>query len=302
MRPLLPLLAVALLLAAAPASGESSSPFTLGPVTARQVGDQAVRVNLSAGLAKPLALAPTVPVPTARLQFVAPMLVPGWLHDDNILGSGYGVDLNDSGRIDSMTVKQENGVLRIDQAKVEPMGQELWGPQQPYRADGRQRIYTLGPRAPYFDVLFCQPPVLALQMQHRGHIPRVRDLPNPTLEVAVFEFCDPIRGPGDFVPEPTFTLDFGEGVDVDQDVMYAWEPWACERLGQKPQWMCGRIAYLPLPGNPGTKETVFTVNTTGDSAQVYLLTRIDYALEPGTRLQTDAVFGQLWNGPAAPGK
>lgn len=292
MRRTLALLASALLLVAAPAAADDS-PFRLGPVSAKQVADWAVQVNVPAAVVKPATFAPDVPVPVAQLQFVANMPVPGWLNEGDLLGSGYAVNLDGADYLDQMTVKVEDGTLRIDGEKVEPMGNSLWGPQQPYKEDGGQKVYLLDPDSPYFTVLFYDPPVLAMQLQQRGHIPTVRKLPNPCLEVTVFEFCEGPSGPRDLVDEPSFTLDFGDGPEPDQHVVYAWEPWACQRLGQGPQWMCGRVAYLPL--GQGTN---FTVKTTSGSDKVFVLTRINYSLEPGTRLQTEAVVGEIWNGPS----
>lgn len=303
MRRLLALLAVAFLLAASPALGDSTSPFRLGPVTAKQVAQWAVKVDIPAALVKPTTFAPDVPIPTAMLQFIAPLPVAGWLNEADILGSGYAVNMDGQDFLDSMTVKQEDdGTLRIDQAKVEPMGTKLWGPQQPYKENGKQKVFLLDPDGPYFAVLFYDPPGLALQLQHRGYIPTVRKMPNPTLEIVVFEFCEGIGGPADARDEPTFTLDFGDGPEPEQHVLYAWEPWACEKLGARPQWMVGRKAYVPMPTTPGAMDTSFTVNTTSGSDQVFMLTRVNYSVDPGTRLQSDAVVGLLWDGPTAPVK
>ncbi len=270
-----------------PARSQEAQPFTLGPVSTRQVSPDTLEVRLQVATLRQLALAPEVPIPTSWLHFVGPVEL-GSLLESSLLGSLYAVDLNGNGRLDQLTVRPREGRLRIDQSPVEPLGASLDGPQQPFRSDGQPRRSMLDPDAPEFTVLFYQddPPYMGLDLQWRGHRPSVGSFPNPCLQLVVFEPCGQMSGPATLPDDPTFQLKFPG--DPEQYQTYSWEPWVFQRLARPAQWLRSRWACLPLPATPGQEEIVFQVLTSGETDLVGLLAQVNYTTRPGERLRGQA--------------
>lgn len=289
--PAMPRLIVALLVltllvagSLGPAGSQESPPFVLGAVTKKWLSPDTLEVRLTATTVRALPLAPEVPIPTSRLRFVGPVRM-GALQEDSLLGSLYQVDLNGNGILDQLPVHLRGDGVSIDQLVVKPLGTSLDGPQEPFREDGEPRRYLLDPDRPEFMVLFYQadPPVMGLDLQWHGFRPSVESFPSPCLQLAVFEPCGQMSGPGDLPDDPTFDLKF-DG-DPEQRETYFWEPWIFERLGRPAQWVRSRWVCIPLPATPGQEEIVFQMTTSGETDLVGLFAQVDYALQPGQRLR-----------------
>lgn len=273
-----------LLLLALSAMASAQEPVTIvGPIMSRELKPGSYEVKVSVQVNQPLSV-PQVPVIASYLRFVAPMPVPGWLEEDNLLGSLYQVDLNGDGELTAVEARVNDGTLRIDHFPVETMGADELGPQTPLKEDGSPRMFTLGPDAPDFMVMFCQPPWMGLELQHRGYDPEVQSYPNPCLQILVFETCAGPENPRDLPGEPTFTVGWRLPEETDRRLMFNWEP------NIEPQWIRSEWKVFPIANKAGIQDFVFQVDTVGP---VGVMAQVNYALEPGMRRRTPPVIGRL---------
>ncbi len=272
----------------------AQDPATIvGPILSRQVSPGVFEVKITV-VVKQAVTVPQVPIIASYLRFVAPMPVPGWLQEDNLLGSLYQVDLSDNGALTGVECRETGGVLRLDHFPVVPMGADELGPQTPYNPDGSLRRYTLGPDSPDFMVLFCQPPWIGLDLQHRGYDPEVEQYPNPCLQIYVYEPCVGPSGPRDLPGEPNFTVGWKLPDQTDRRLMFNWEP------NVSPQWIRTEWKVFPINNAVGTQDFVFEVNVNNDTNPVGVMAQINYSLEPGVRRRGAPVLGRLWQGGAPP--
>jgi hypothetical protein len=284
-----------LLLALATMGPAQSQPVSLvQPLSTRALSPGVLEVRLQSTVSQSLKAVPVVPIVYSYLRFVAPLRVHG-LMEDNLLSSFYAVDLNGNRRFDQVSVDQREGSLRLDMMKVETVGAQETGPQSPYRQDGSPKRYFLDPDCPSFTVMFYDPPRMGLELQHHGYRPTVEDIPNPSLQVMVCEPCVGPSGPRDLCGEPNFQLSFA-GPAPEKHLMFNWEPELFESMGQPPQWLRVSWFCVPLPPDPGSQETVFQVDCTGNSNPVWVLAQVNYAQESGVLLRTPAVWQQIWKG------
>lgn len=264
-------------------AGAQEPATIVGPIQSRQVAPGSYEVKVTVQVAQPVTLA-TVPVIASYLRFVAPMQVPGWLQEDSLLGSLYEVDLNGDGMLSAVDCRERDGKLRIDHFPVETMGSDELGPQAPFQPDGSLRRFTLSPDAPDFMVMFCQPPWIGLDLQHRGYDPEVQNYPNPCLQIYVFEPCVGPQSPLDLPGEPNFTVSWKLPEETDRRLMFNWEP------NVSPGWIRTEWKVFPVANRPGTQEFTFQVDT---ASPVGVMAQINYALEPNVRRRGAPVVGQL---------
>lgn len=264
-----------------------------GPPRSRLTAPGAYDLEISTRVLRPLSVA-TVPVPTTYLRFVAPLRVDGLL-EDNLLDSLYQVDINGNRILDEVSVRVREGGLRLDMMPVETMSDSQWGDQRPYREDGSLKRYFLDPDCPEFVVDFYQPPLFGLDLQHRGYRPDVQELPNPCLQVMVYEPCVGPSGPNDLPGEPTFQLSF-PGTAPDQNLMFVWQPELLAQLGQGAQWMRVKSFCFPLSAQPGEQVNKFHLECGNDSNPVGMWVQLNYALEGGVRKRGKPVVQTVYPG------
>lgn len=272
-----------LFLALSALAGAQEPVTVVGPILSRPVGPGSYEIKVTVQVDQPLTV-PEVPVVSSYLRFVAPTPVPGWLQEDNLLGSLYQVDLNGDGQLSAVEARQVDGQLRIDHLPVEVLGDDELSPQTPSNPDGSPRRYTLGPDAPDFMVLFSHLPMMGLDLQHRGYDPEVESHPNPCLEILVFEPCVGPSSPADLPGEPNFKVQW----DQPEHLMFNWEP------ALSSQWVRSQWAVIPLEPRAGRQEFVFRVSCDNDTNPVGVLAQVNYSLQPGVRCRTRPVLGRLW--------
>ncbi|MBX3171401.1 MAG: hypothetical protein KF760_28595 [Candidatus Eremiobacteraeota bacterium] len=260
-----------------------------GPIRSEATGNGAYDLEISTRVTRPLAGPASVPIPVSYLRMVAPLRVPQ-ISEDNILESGYEVDLNGNRVLDEVSIGRRDGELRLDMMPVEPLGAEPWGEQQPYREDGSPKRYFLDPDCPEFMVLFYQPPLFGLELQHRGHRPEIVEMPSPCLQVLVYEPCLGPGGPDDLPGEPNFQLTF-PGNPPQLNLMFAWQP---------PQWLRVQWFCLPLSPQPGQQSSRFHLDCNNDSNPVAIFAQVNYAPAAGVRHQGKPVIQTIYSGWKTP--
>ncbi|MBN9414891.1 MAG: hypothetical protein J0I12_05595 [Candidatus Eremiobacteraeota bacterium] len=265
-----------------------------GPIRSKASGASAFDLEISTRLTRPLPAALTVPVPVSYLRMVAPLREPQ-ISEDNILDSGYEVDLNGNRILDEVTIDPRNGRLRLDMMPVETLGADQWGDQRPYREDGSPKRYFLDPDCPEFMVLFYQPPLFGLELQHRGYRPEVVEMPNPHLMVQVYEPCAGPDGPNDLPGEPNFQVSFA-GAAPQLNLMFAWQPEFFVERGQAPQWLRVRWFCLPLNNQAGEQVSRFHLECNNDSNPVGVCAQVNYATEAGVRHRGKPVIQTIYSG------
>lgn len=284
------------LLFLAPLSAQSNdSPFELGEVTPREVSPGVIEVELTATLRRSLPFAPTVPVPTAPLRLDGVLQIDALL-ENSILNSFLHEDMDGDGRLNQVLVQEWEKGVRIGGVKVETMGQGE-SRQEPYRSNGKMKRYMLDPEGPEFSVLYYRKPFMGLLMGHRTQRPEVLELPNPNLQVVVFEHSEPVKGPV-FLPDPpVFKMTIDGQEPANKQLLFAWEPGLFEKMKLTPRWLRAWSVEIPLDPNPGTSRHVLRVEKGLASPNLGLYTQINYSTEPGVQLRTDRSVGPLWTRP-----
>lgn len=276
-------------------AGALPAPVSLKPLQVKESAPASYDVQITAQVQQTLSGPSTVPVVSSYLRFVAPLRVRGLL-EDNLLDSLYAVDLNGNRRMDQVNLgTRDDGTVRLDLMPVEALGEDELGPQQPYRQDGSLKRYFLDPDSPSFMLLFFRPPMLGLELQHRGYRPTVEELPNPNLQVMVFEPCVGPSGPRDLCGEPNFQLSF-PGPEPESHLMFCWEPDLFKSQNRMPQWLRLKWFTFPIPNQAGEHNFSFHLDCTGNSNPVGVLAQINYALEPGIRIRSTPCIQKVWPG------
>lgn len=265
-----------------------------GPIRSKASGASAFDLEISTRVTQALPAALTVPLPVSYLRMVAPLPYPQ-IQEDNILDSGYEVDLNGNRVLDQVIVDPRDGKLRLDMMPVETLGADQWGEQRPYREDGSPKRYFLDSDCPEFMVLFYQPPLFGLELQHRGFRPEVVEMPNPFLQVMVYEPCVGPDGPNDLPGEPNFQVSFA-GTAPDQKLMFAWQPEFFQERGQAPQWLRVRWFCLPLKNQPGQQVSRFHLECNNNSNPVGVCAQVNYSLQSGVRQRGKPVIQTVYPG------
>ena len=282
-----------------PLAGAQEEPVRLlTPFQAKQSAPGSFDVSITAEVLHPLPALATVPLVHSYLRFVAPLRTTSLL-EDSLLDSLYAVDINGNRILDEVSVSQREGGLRLDMMPVETVGPNELGPQSPYRADGSPKRYFLDPDCPSFMVMFYDPPVMGLELQHHGYQPEVEEVPNPSLQVMVLEPCVGPSGPRDECGEPNFQLSF-DGPAPDKNLMFAWEPSVFQAQRAMPQWLRVQWFSLPLSTQPGPQVMHFRLDCTQDSNPVAILAQINYATQKGVRLRTKPMVQAIWPGSDTP--
>lgn len=273
---------------------QPQQPFLLSDIKASEPSPGVVNVSLTTTTIGPVAPIATVPVP------VAPLLLTGaiplsQIMESDILGSSLTLDLNGDGRINQVLVRETESGLRFDGALVEPMGDGAER-QQPYRDGGpTMRRYLLSPDGPDFSVLYYQAPAMGLLLSHRNLEPEVLELPNPHLQLVVFEHSDPVDGPR-FLPDPpAFQITMDGKEPADQHLLYAWEPALFQSVNRSPRWLRGYWIAVPLDPKPGVKEHSLQVKVGARDSALGLYAQINYAPEPGVQMRTNRSVGLIWS-------
>lgn len=265
-----------------------------GPIRSQAKGAGSYDLEITTRISQPLAALATVPMPVSYLRLVAPLRIPQ-LSEDSILESGYEVDLNGNRVLDEVTIRQRDGELRLDMMPVETLAAEQWGEQRPYREDGSPKRYFLDPDCPEFLVLFYQPPLFGLELQHRGNRPEIVEMPSPCLQVMVYEPCVGPDGPNDLPGEPNFQLTF-PGTPPQLNLMFAWQPEFFQERAQAPQWLRVQWFCQALSGLPGQQTSRFHLNCNNDSNPVGVFAQVNYAPASGVRHQSKPVIQTIYPG------
>lgn len=269
-----------------------------GPIRSQASGRGAYDLEISTRVNQPLTGPATVPLPVSYLRLVAPLRAPQ-ISEDSILESGYEVDLNGNRILDEVSIRQRDGQLRLDMMPVETLGADQWGEQRPYRDDGSPKRYFLDPDCPEFMVLFYQPPLFGLELQHRGYRPELVEMPSPCLQVMVYEPCVGPDGPNDLAGEPNFQLTF-PGPAPQLNLMFAWQPEFFQEKGQLPQWLRVQWFCLPLTATPGQQVSRFHLDCSNDSNPVGVFAQVNYAPAGGVRHQGKPVIQTIYPGWKTP--
>lgn len=269
-----------------------------GPIRSKATGNGAYDLEISTRVMQPLPALATVPMPVSYLRMVAPLQLPQ-LSEDDILGSGYEVDLNGNRVLDEVSIRQRDGKLRLDMMPVETLGAQQWGDQSPYREDGTPKRYFLDSDCPEFMVLFYQPPLFGLDLQHRGNRPEIVEMPSPCLQVMVYEACVGPDGPNDLPREPNFQLRF-PGTPPPLNLMFAWQPEFFQERGQMPQWLRVQWFCLALSNVPGPQISRFQLDCNNDSNPVGVFAQVNYAPASGVRHQSKPVIQTIYPGWKTP--
>jgi hypothetical protein len=281
-----------LLLTGIAAGQPQDSPFQLSDIKATEVSPGVVNVQLTTTTLRQIAPVPTVPVASGPLMLTGPIPLQQLLESD-ILGSSLATDLNGDGRLDQVLVRQTDKGLRFDGALVETMGGET-GPQQPYKTNGEMRRYLLDPDAPDFSVLYYTAPALGLLLEDRAQRLEVLELPNPHLQLVVFEHSDPVEGLR-FIPDPpTFQLTLDGKEPAEKHLLYAWEPALFQSLNRSPRWLRAWWIAVPLDPKPGTTQHSLQVKVGQSGSALGLYAQINYAEQAGVRMRTNRSVGLIW--------
>jgi hypothetical protein len=271
------------------------SPFLISDIKATEVSPGVVNVQLTTTTLRPIAALPTVPVANGAVLLTGTIPLQQLLESD-ILGSSLATDLNGDGRLDQVLIRQTDKGLRFDGALVEPMGDQT-GRQQPYRANGEMRRYLLSPDAPDFSVLYYTPPSLGLLLEDRAQPLEVLELPNPHLQLVVFEHSDPVDGLR-FLPDaPTFGLTIDGKEPARKRLLFAWEPELFRSLNLSPRWLRAWWIAVPLDSKPGATEHSLQVKVGQEHSALGLYAQINYAVESGVRMSTNRSVGVIWSPP-----
>lgn len=291
---LLLLLLTGLAWAQLPPQAQPDSPFQISDIKANSTSPFVVDVSLTTTTLREIPAIATVPVPTA------PMLMSGniplkQLLEMDLLDSGYVVDFNGDGMLDQVLIRQYENGLRFDGVPVQTMGDGS-GLQQPYQSNGEMRSYLMSPDAPWFAVQYYQPPALSLLLAHRDRNPQVIELPNPNLQLMIFEHSDPMENPR-FTPDPpTFKL-LMDGKPVPEDeqhLVFAWEPDVFQNMNLSPRWLRGYWLSIPLSAKPGTQKHDLQVQIGGEQSAVAMYAQINYAPQAGQQMRTNRSIGVIW--------
>jgi hypothetical protein len=286
---------VLLLAGGAAAQTAESPPFVVSDIKANEVSPGVIDVKLTTTVVTPVPAVPTVPVPTAPLQLNGQIPMRQLLNND-IMESFYATNLSGDGPMGAVLVRESEHGLRFNGALVEAMGPRN-GPQRPYREDGKKmRRYTLSPD--WFSVLYYEPPSLGLLLGHRGDDPQVLELPNPHLQLVVFEHSDPVENPRFMPAPPAFGLTIDGQDPAQKHLVYAWEPELFASVGRPARWLRGYWIAVPLNNQPGSTEHDLRVTVGSGDSSLGLYAQVNYAVEPGTRLWTSRSVGLIWS-PAA---
>lgn len=271
-----------------------------GPIRSRADGPTAFDLEINTRITRPLPAQATVPLPVSYLRLVAPLKAPQ-LSEDSLLESGYQVDLNGNRRLDEVSLRQGEGGLRLDMMPVETLGTDQWSQQRPYREDGSPKRYFLDPDCPEFMVLFYEPPLFGLELQHRGYRPEVLEVPSPCLQVMVYEPCVGPGGPNDLPGEPNFQLTFPASAP-QLNLMFAWQPEFFQERGQAPQWLRVQWFCLPLNSQPGQQVSRFRLDCNNVSDPVGVFAQVNYAPSSGLRERSRPVIQTIYPGWKTPGR
>lgn len=270
-----------------------------GPIRSQANGPSAFDLEISTQVTQSLPVAATVPLIASYLRLVAPLRAPQ-LSEDSLLESGYQVDLNGNRILDEVSLRQHEGGLRLDMMPVETLGADQWGEQRPYREDGSPKRYFLDPDCPEFMVLFYQPPLFGLELQHRGYRPEVVEMPSPCLQVLVYEPCVGPGGPNDLPGEPNFQLTF-PGTAPQLNLMFAWQPEFFQERGQGAQWLRVQWFCLPLAPQAGRQVSRFHLDCNNNSNPVGVFAQVNYAPQSGVRRRSLPVIQTVYPGWKSPG-
>lgn len=292
-------LVVAGLLAIAATAQTPDSPFSVSDIKATQSAPSVVDVSLTTSTLKEITPAPTVPVPSSQLMLTGEIPL-GQIDETNVLGSFMAEDLDGDDINMPLLVRQTSEGLRFDGVLLEAMG-ELDGPQMPYRDDrpGREmKRYLLSPDANWFSVLYYTPPALGLLLTHRTEEPEVLELPNPHLQVVIFEHSDPVDIPR-FLPDPpSFDIKVNGKEVVEKHLLYAWEPDLFAQLKMAPQWIRAYWVAIPLDPKPNTTQHNLQVTLGAGDSALGIYAQVNYATEPGVRLRTNRSVGLIYAPPS----
>lgn len=284
-----------LLLATGLAAGQpQDSPFQIGDIKADEVSPGVVNVRFTTTTLRAIKPASTVPVASAPLLLTGELPLRQILESD-ILGSSLTLDLNGDGRLNQVLVRQGDKGLHLDGALMEPMGGGELDQQQPYRENGKMRRYLLSPDATELSILYYQHPAIGLLLAHRNKRPEVLELPNPHLQLVVFEHSDYVDGPR-FLPDPpAFTLTIDGQEPAEKHLLYAWEPALFQSLNRSPRWLRAWWVVLPLDPNPSVTEHALQVKVGPGDSSLGLYAQVNYAVEPGIRLRSNRSIGLIWS-------
>ena len=269
------------------------APFHVGEIKATESTPGVIDVKLTTRTLRKVELTRTVPVPTAPLYLSGEVKLRAFLEAD-LLGSLMPVDLNADRRYEQILISESDKGLRIDGMVVETMGDKE-GRQEPFRKNNKMRRYRLAPDGPEFSILYDDPPNMGLLLAHRTERPEVLDLPNPHLQLIVFEHSTPVNGER-FLPQPpSFELTIDGKEPAEKHLLYAWEPQLFEKLNMTPQWMRAWWVVIPLDTEVGTKEHVLQVNSGLRASSIGLYAQINYSTQPGVRIRTDRSVGIIFS-------
>ncbi len=292
---------VALLLltgvAGAQPSPSQPSPFLVSDIKATEVSRGVVNVTLTTTTVEEIVPVATVPMPTSSLMLTGNIPL-GQLVESNILGSFMAADLDGNSMMGPVLLRETDKGLRFNGVLVEPMGAET-GPQEPYRKNGKMRSYLLDPDGTWFSVLYYTPPALGLLLTHRLERPKVLELPNPNLQLVVFEHSEPVENQAFLPNPPSFKLAIDGKAPTEQHLLYAWEPSLFQSLNLSPRWLRAYWLVVPLDPKPNVTEHNLQVTTGLGSSSLGLYAQINYATEAGVRQRTNRSTGLIWSPTAS---
>lgn len=298
MKKLLNSLVVVSLLAVAAIAQNQDSPFKVSDIKATQASPTVVNVQLTTTTVNAITPAPTVPVANSQLLLTGEIPL-GQIDETNVLGSFMADDLDGDDIAMPLLLRQSAEGLRFDGVLIETMG-ELNGPQTPYRenkASGEMKRYLLSPESNWFSVLYYTPPALGLLLTHRTEEPEVLELPNPHLQIVIFEHSDPVNVPR-FLPDPpSFDITVDGKEPVEKHLLYAWEPELFAQLKMAPQWIRAYWIAVPLEATPGSKQHNLQVKLGAGDSALGMYAQVNYATEPGVRLRTNRSVGVIYAPP-----
>lgn len=273
------------------------APFTISGISSREVSPGVVKVQLTTSTLRAITPLPTVPIPTAPL-LLAGTIPLGQLVESNILDSFMPADLDGDRDFEPILVRLTSEGLRIGGVLVEPLGAET-GPQHPYQKNGEMRRYLLDPDGLWFSVLYYAPPALGLLLEDRAAEPQVLELPNPHLQMMVFEHSDPVDNPR-FLPDPPgFSVTFDGKSPAEQHLLFAWEPAVFESLNLSPRWIRAYWFAVPLSGEPNVTEHTMVVKPGDTDSAIGIFAQINWSTEAGVRQRTAPALGIIWSPTAA---
>lgn len=271
------------------------SPFLISDIKATEVSKGVVDVELTTTTVQEVVPVATVPVPTSSLLLTGSVPL-GQLVESNILGSFMAADLDGNSLPGPVLLRETDKGLRFNGVLVEPMGTKM-GPQEPYRENGKMRSYLLDPDGTWFSVLYYTPPELGLLLTHRLERPKVLELPNPNLQLVVFEHSEPVENQAFLPKPPTFKLTIDGKPPTEQHLLYAWEPALFQSLKLSPRWLRAYWIVIPLDPKPNVTEHKLQVTTGLGSSSLGLYAQINYATEKGVRQRSNRSTGLIWSPP-----